>query len=422
MAPVRHPSALRKKSSTGSRHQYSSSLRSLEACKADPLLGMIAEFQTDNREHKLDLGVGIYKNESGVTPTLAAIKNAERILSQLSLSKVYEGPLGNTGFCEKIAGLVTNDERHSVSTDNRFSIATPGGCGALFQAMSFFKRLSPDSRIWMSNPTWPNHKHIASNLGLNTERYRYVAEDGLSLDFEGFVEDVKRAAPGDFIILQGVCHNPTGIDLSNLQWQKIGKVCASKGLIPLIDIAYHGLGRGLNEDLVGVRAFLKEVASAFISYSCSKNFGLYRERAGCLMVQAENAKQRDVIGSHLKDISRASYSMPPAHGCAVVEYVLQHDILTSGWQTELGYMQQRIRNTRDSLADALIAATGNQSYDRIKSQNGMFTVLRFQDGEIDRLKREHGIYVPGSGRINIAGLNQKTLISFVEKASGSLKE
>lgn len=375
----------------------------------DPLLGISAAFKADPRAEKLDLGVGIYRNDAGETPVLAAVKAAEEKLIGSQTTKAYEGPRGNAGFCEAIEALVFGEASDARSDGRVTSFVSPGGCGAIFLGMSLAARVSPEGRVWISDPSWPNHINVARAAGREVLGYPYVDPATGGVAFAQMMDGLRQARPGDIVIIQGPCHNPTGIDLSQEEWAYMGDFCRRQLLLPLLDIAYHGFGAGLEGDMVGVRAFLDAAPEAMIAYSCSKNFGLYRERAGCFLLQSGDARGGASASSHIAEIARAVYSMPPAHGAAIVETILDDTALTKQWQDELDSMRTRMVSLRESLADALNAATESNAFSPLARQSGMFSVLPLQGPVTDLIRAQQAVYMPGSGRINIAGLSEATI-------------
>lgn len=380
---------------------------------ADALLGLMAAFREDTRDNKVDLGVGIYRTDEGQTPVMAAVREAERRLAENTATKAYESPRGNLAFCESIEKFVLGESDTPV-----ISFAAPGGCGALALAMALAHRLNDKATAWVSQPTWPNHVHIAKVAGLPSESYPYASPADQVVDHDAMIAGLSKAAKGDVVVIQGPCHNPTGIDLTPDQWRAVGEAVTKNGLLPLVDIAYHGFARSLAEDLNGVRAFLEVCPDAMISYSCSKNFGLYRDRAGCLLVTSENKDSLESVRTHLADIARATYSMPPAHGPAIVATILGDADLRQQWEDELVSMQRRMQSLRDALAEALHPRSNTYDPTAIRTQNGMFSQLPFVDGGIETLKADKAIYIPGSGRINIAGL----AMSDIPKVADALSE
>lgn len=375
----------------------------------DPLLGIMSAFRADPREGKLDLGVGVYRDETGNTPVLRAVKAAEKFLFEQQMTKAYEGPRGNAGFCEAVETLVFGEDAPARSENRVVSMVSPGGCGAIFLSMMLAARTSPQGRIWISDPSWPNHLNVAAAAGREALGYPYMNPADGSLDFPHMMDALRQARPGDIVIFQGPCHNPSGIDPNVEQWAYLGDFCARQMLFPLLDVAYHGFGHGLEEDMAGMRAFLAACPETMVAYSCSKNFGLYRERTGCFLVQTAAQRDAEAVASQLADIARAVYSMPPAHGAAIVETILASGELTSQWRTELTGMRSRIMDLRRKLATALKAATGLNAFEALAGQTGMFSLLPLQGQVTEILRLQSAIYMPASGRINVAGLKEEQI-------------
>ena len=386
----------------------------LEMLPPDPLLGLMAEFRRDARPAKIDLGVGVYRDDDGHTPVMKAVKAAEARLIESEDTKVYEGPGGNREFCSSVEDLLFGSQRRTFE-DRLVSLASPGGCGAIYLALQLLHRSNPNATVWVSQPTWPNHIGMARSLGMQVETYPYAQKLSSSPDIEQILIELDRAQSGDVIIVQGPCHNPTGVDLDLDHWTALGDLLNRKGVIPLIDVAYHGFGDGLGEDLNGVQAMLNSVPTACLSYSCSKNFGLYRERTGCLISISASSKVSEIAESHLWDVARACYSMPPAHGAAIVQTILNSPDLRTTWETELDQMRDRIKSLRKGLAESLTNATGDPALQVIQHQRGMFSQLPISAEHAKNLKQNEAIYLPASGRINIAGMNSKQ-IEFVSTA------
>lgn len=380
----------------------------LKALPADPLLGLMVQFRADERENKVDLGVGVYRDDSGETPILKAVRLAEETRISFDQTKVYEGPRGNPEFCEDLKSLVFGDKSRTLRP-RAVSMATPGGCGALFLAMQLAKRASETATVWISNPSWANHTHMAARAGLKVEAYGYRDAKTGALDFGSMIGDLGRARRGDLVLIQGPCHNPSGIDLDLEQWGVLARLLNKTGSLPLIDIAYHGLGEGLDDDLSAIRAVFFGLTDALVSYSCSKNFGLYRERTGGLIALAASERDATAIGTHLDDISRAAYSMPPSHGAALVSTILRNQELKDVWCDELEAMRARIQRLRNKFSSALVDAFQDDAFARIKHERGMFSLMQVTEKQVDRLAQNYGIYVPGSGRINIAGLSEGSI-------------
>lgn len=377
---------------------------SLQPVAPDALLKLIVQFNQDQNPTKVDLGVGVYKDEQGNTPIMQAVSAAEQIILDTQESKSYIGPAGSALYCELSAALIFG-ANHAVIKDKRLSIAqTPGGCGALRMAAEFINVCSANATVWVSTPTWVNHIPLLSEAGLQLKEYPYYDNDTKSVDFENMLATLETAKEGDLVLLHGCCHNPSGADLNPQQWQQIVELVQRKHLVPFIDIAYQGLGDGLEQDAYGLRLMADNVPEMIVASSCSKNFGLYRERTGTIIVISENATQAAISGSQLFSTIRGHYSMPPAHGAAIVETILSDSTLTTQWDNELTQMRERLANNRAALAEHIAKAGAGSDFSFITAEKGMFSFLSISPKQVDRLRDEYSIYMAGSSRINIAGI------------------
>jgi len=382
-------------------------LETLSAFPADPILKLMGELQNDPRSNTVDLGVGVYRTEEGATPVLEAVKRAEARILESEMTKTYVGPAGNLGYNKAISELILGAE-HSVLRDNRSrTIQAPGGCGALKAIADLIARSKPGATIHVSQPTWANHEAIFSGAGLNIEFYSYYDKQRSALLFDAMLEDLKQAKAGDIVLLHGCCHNPCGADLSPQQWKIVADLIAERGLIPFIDIAYQGFGDSLEQDAYGLRLMADSVPEMFIAASCSKNFGLYRERTGAAIIIANTPLVADIALSQILSATRANYSMPPSHGASIVEEILTSELRIL-WERELATMHQRISGLRKDLNLAL-AKRGASQFDFIEQQKGMFSFLGLNEQQVNQLKADFGIYMVGSSRINIAGINQANI-------------
>ncbi len=383
-------------------------LESLNPQPQDKILQLIALFRDDPRTDKIDLGVGVYKDASGQTPVMRAVKTAERKLWETETSKTYTALAGEPAYNAAMVGMILG----AGFGDRAASISTPGGTGAIRQALELIRMATPDATVWLSNPTWPNHPSIIKFLGMKMAEYRYFDAESRGVDFAGVLQDLAKVAKGDVVLLHGCCHNPTGADYSETQWDEIAETVAAKRLFPLIDLAYHGLGHGFEADGYGLRAVLSKVPEALIAYSCDKNFGLYRERVGALYVMTETPAQQASVQSNLAALARANWSMPPDHGAASVRIVLEDEGLTKIWLNELESMRARMRGVRDALAAH--QAIGSVNLAAVGQQNGLFSVLQLGPEQIAALRADWGVYMAGSGRINIAGFTDANIPHFIE--------
>lgn len=378
----------------------------LEQLPQDPILQLMQMFRDDPRPEKVDLGVGVYKDDTGNTPIMAAVHEAERRLLEGESTKSYVGPAGAAGFNDAMARLILGDGSSLIGEGRTSVIQTPGGCGALRMAAEFFRMCRPETRVWVSTPTWANHMPLLGGAGLNIREYPYLNRETLTVDFAAMLSSLESARAGDVVLLHGCCHNPSGADLTFDQWKSVTELIQRKGLLPFVDMAYQGLGDGLEEDAAGLRYLASQVPEMVVAASCSKNFGLYRERTGALMLISATEAVNKAATSQLLNVVRSHYSMPPAHGAAIVETILGDDALRAQWQGELGGMCERILGLRHAFADAL-APVGDFSF--IARQRGMFSFLGITPEQVRQLREEHGIYMLESSRVNVAGLNDRVL-------------
>lgn len=367
----------------------------------DPILGLTAKFNADSNPNKIDLGAGIYKDETGQTPILDCVKAAESLRTESELSKAYLGSAGSALFNERIARL--NLGEHKVIDEKRLrTVSTPGGTGALRVAGELIRTARPGATIWVSNPTWANHQGVFQAAGLTVKSYPYYDYDNKCLDFDGMVEALKQVSPEDVVLLHACCHNPSGMDLNPGQWQQLAELVGGTGCLPLIDMAYQGFGQDLDTDAYGPRLLADTVEEMILCSSCSKNFGLYRERIGACSILCSSAQSADITSSVLARVVRVNYSMPPAHGAAIVETILGSEELSSQWHGELQSMRDRISTMRQLLVDKLKEVGVTRDFDFITRQNGMFSFLGIDEPQIQRLQDEFSIYVVNSSRICVA--------------------
>ncbi|WPZ03068.1 aromatic amino acid transaminase [Blastomonas marina] len=383
-------------------------LEKLDTQSPDALLALIKLHREDPREDKIDLGVGVYRDEEGETPVFRSIKAAEAILHDRQDSKSYLGPEGDIGFVNALMPYVFGNADPTMG-GRIAGMQTPGGTGAVRLAFALAQAAGAKSVV-LGEPSWPNHRQIARDLGLEIISFEHAA-DASTTDFEALKTAIADAGEGDVLLLHGSSHNPTGIDYSLAQWQEIAQLAQEKGLIPVLDIAYQGLGEGLEEDVAGARAYLAEVPEAMVTYSCDKNFGMYRDRVGAFYVLAADRDVLDKAMSNANSLARANWSMPPDHGGAAVRIVLRDTELTRRWKDELAAMRGRLRWIRDTLGKA--GTAGSVDLTPLASHNGLFSMLPIGPESIEALRRDHAIYMAGSGRINIAGLNEGNVDRFI---------
>lgn len=383
-------------------------LSNLQQQPADALLALIKLHNADSRPTKIDLGVGVYKTGGGETPVFAAIKAAERKLVETQDSKAYLGPEGDMGFVVALMPYVFGKANPDMGRRIE-GMQTPGGTGSLRLALAMVKRARV-ARVWMGTPSWPNHAQICADLGLELKTFNHATADGVA-DMDGLRAAIAQADEGDAILLHGCCHNPTGIDYSTAEWDEIAGLIAARKLLPVLDLAYQGLGQGMEEDAYGVRRVLAEVPEALIAYSCDKNFGLYRDRVGALYVMMGSADQLPAAMSNGHALARANWSQPPDHGAAAVRVVLEDEALVRQWLGELDQMRDRMREVRAKLAGA--GKTGGVDLSPIGGQNGLFSIIPFTPEQVQAMRDKHGIYFAGSGRINVAGLTTGNIDQFI---------
>ena len=379
-------------------------MASLKAQPADPLLSVIGAFRADARPDKIDVGVGVYRTEGGETPVFRAMKAAELRLLETQETKSYLGPEGDIGFFEALRPILFG----SADPGQRvFGLQTPGGTGALRLAAELIATAQPGARVFVGTPTWPNHPPILAKTGLVQVDYRYFDPATQAVCFDQMAQAIQAAGAGDVVLLQVCCHNPTGADLTVAQWQEVARLLAQSGAMPLLDLAYQGLGQGLDEDAAGVRLVLEQVPEALIAYSCDKNFGLYRERTGALFGVAANATEARIAHSNVLALARAAWSMPPDHGAAAARIILEDPTLATDWRAELCTMRERIGTMRRLLGEL------DPAFAPLASQHGMFSTLPLGPDQVRRLREEFAVYMPASGRINVAGLTPHNAEAFV---------
>ncbi|MBT8448152.1 MAG: aspartate/tyrosine/aromatic aminotransferase [Gammaproteobacteria bacterium] len=383
--------------------------QNLQALPPDPLLGLITAFQEDPRDPKVDLGVGVYRDDAGQTPIMRAISEAAKIHLAEETSKSYINPAGAPGFVESMMDLNLGDNSDVISSGRISGIQTPGGCGALRIGAELLKRLDSPVTIWVSDPTWANHIPLLSAAGHEIKSYPYFDSETGLVNFDAMAEKLKELGEDDVVLLHGCCHNPTGADLSLENWREIANIAAIKGFLPFIDIAYQGLGDDLETDVAGVRMVSESVSEMMIATSCSKNFGLYRDRVGSILVQTGSSDKAIAAVTQLKDAARASYSMPPAYGGYLVNHVMSKPELKAMWQDELAAMAGRVKQLRQGLLNALNARNVSKDFSFITQQKGMFSYLGITPEQIHTLREEYAIYMAGSSRINVAGLTTDSI-------------
>ena len=393
-------------------------LSNLTAQPQDKILALVGAYQADPRQDKIDLGVGVYKDSTGATPIMRAVKSAEELLWQAQKTKSYVGLAGDPAFSTAMFELVLDG---SVAADRLSAVATPGGTGAVRQALELIKIASPDAKVWLSNPTWPNHPSIVNYLGMPLAEYRYFNTETGSVDFEGMLADIKAIPAGDIVLLHGCCHNPTGANLTSEQEDQIITTLAESGAVPFVDIAYQGFGDGLEKDARFTRKIASQLPECLIAASCSKNFGIYRERTGILMAVSERASLQAITQGNMAFLNRQNFSFPPDHGARLVTMILEDQTLRVLWSTELEQTRINMLNLRQQLADELRQRTNSDRFDFLATHRGMFSRLGVSVDTVEILRSDFGIYMVGDSRINIAGLNSHTVPILAHAVSQTIK-
>lgn len=384
----------------------------LPAPVLDPILSLSVAFRSDPRPQKVDLGIGVYKNSLGQTPIMRAVSLAQEKVVASQTSKSYVGLAGCEEFNHSMMHLVLDS---ALDSERTIAIQTPGASGALRMLGDLMRVAQPDTTVWISDPSYVNHKPVMEAAGLKVRYYRYFSRDTQMVDTEAMLADLAQAGSQDVVLLHGCCHNPTGADIDFSAWQAITELAQKNGFIPFVDIAYQGFGDGLDQDAQGLRYMAKRVEEMLITTSCSKNFGLYRERTGAALVIGKNQREVTNARGKMLTLARSTYTMPPDHGAALVKTVLNDQQLTSIWQQELRDMQQRLLTLRKDLCHELRNQYNTRQFDFIENHRGMFTVLGLSGEQMARLRAEFAIYGVADGRINIAGLTEKD-IPYVAKA------
>jgi aspartate aminotransferase len=393
----------------------------LERMPDDPILGLMAAFRADPDTRKVDLGVGVYRNDKGETPVLDAVRKAEATVLARQTSKTYVAPAGNAGFNQSMEKLVFGEGHPTLAANRIRTIQAPGGCGALRVGAELIRRAYPDATIHVSTPTWANHVPLLTGSGIKLESYPYYDGKTGGVNFSAMMDYLDKLPKGALVLLHASCHNPTGADLSEQQWRDILGLVQRRGLTPYIDMAYQGLGTGIAEDAFGPRLFAAELPELLVAVSCSKNFGLYRERTGALHVINQTTAGADAIITQLVRIARTIYSMPPDHGAAIVNEILSTDALRASWTDEVGSMRSRIAGLRRDVVAKLKKAAPDRDFSFIERQHGMFSFLGATKDQVRELREKHHIYMTDDSRINIAGLKSDNIGYFAEAVAQVVK-
>jgi len=383
--------------------------QSIERRPPDPILGLTATFKKDTNPNKIDLGAGVYKDESGNTPIISAIKKAEQKLWEKEDSKSYIAQAGPEGFIRHMATMILGENSTALNDQRACSILTPGGSGALRVTAEFVAANFPNTRTWISTPTWFNHIPLLGTAGLNLVEYPYYNYEKHEIDIDRMMDTLKQATVGDLVLVHGCCHNPCGGDLSKEQWQAFAEAAEKQGFTPFIDLAYQGLGDGLEEDAYGIRLLAEKLPEVIIASSCSKNFGIYRERTGAVTIVGESADQVSASATQILSTARQIYSLPPAHGAAMVEIVLSDPALKEEWLNELTEMRERINVLRSLLVTKLKEVGVERDFSFIEREKGMFSFLGLSPEQVETLINDYSIYMVKSSRINVAGISNSNI-------------
>ncbi|WP_145480815.1 amino acid aminotransferase [Yersinia similis] len=386
----------------------------ITAAPADPILGLTDIFRADDRAHKINLGIGVYKDETGKTPVLTSVKKAEQYLLENEVTKNYLGIDGLPAFASCTQELLFGANSAIIADKRARTAQTPGGTGGLRIAADFIAHQTRAKRVWVSNPSWPNHKNVFEAAGLEVVEYAYYDAANHALDFNGLLNSLSEAQAGDVVLFHGCCHNPTGIDPTEAQWSQLAELSVAKGWLPLFDFAYQGFAKGLEEDAQGLRIFAATHQELIVCSSYSKNFGLYNERVGACTLVAADSNVADTAFSQVKAVIRANYSNPPAHGASVVATILSNAALRAIWEQELTDMRQRIQRMRQLFVNTLQEKGAQQDFSFIINQNGMFSFSGLTKEQVLRLRDEFAVYAVNSGRVNVAGMTPDNMAPLCE--------
>jgi aspartate aminotransferase len=386
----------------------------LDRLPPDPILGLMAAFRADNDPHKVDLGVGVYRNDQGDTPVLQAVRKAEQAVLARQPTKSYVAAAGNPGFNQAMERLALGDDHPVLKSGRVRTIQAPGGCGALRLGAELIRAASPESLVHVSTPTWANHIPLLSGCGLKLERYPYFDTTTGGVKFDSMWASLERLPQRAVVLLHASCHNPTGADLNESQWRELLALFKRRNLLPFIDMAYQGLGTGVAEDAFGVRLFCSELPEVTVAVSCSKNFGLYRERTGSLHVISETTAAADAVLTQLVRIARSIYSMPPDHGAAIAHEILENSALREEWVDEVASMRKRILGLRHDVVQQLQQTCASRDFSFIESQRGMFSYLGITVDQVRALQTQHHVYMTDDSRMNIAGLRRENIEYFAQ--------
>ncbi|MGH1484810.1 MAG: aromatic amino acid transaminase [Cellvibrionaceae bacterium] len=384
-------------------------LENLSALPPDPILGLSMSYKADTNPHKVDLGAGVYKDDDNHTPIMAAVKQAQSLWLEREETKVYAPPAGFEGFNEGMIKLLLGDTHPALKEQRVTAVQAPGGCGALRITAGMLNRCRAGAKVWVSTPTWANHIPLLGSAGLQLTEYPYYDYKQHRIDFDAMMDTLQNVDAGDLVLLHGCCHNPSGADLSREQWVALASLLNERGAVPFVDVAYQGLGDDLDEDVWGLRHLAEQCPEVIVATSCSKVFGLYRERVGAVVIIAKDQQTADVCRGQLLNIAREIYSMPPSYGAALVDIILHDADLKQQWVDEVQVMRERITHLRSSFVTRLSNAGAGNRFDYIQQEKGMFSFLGIGKEQVERMRKDDSIYFVGSSRINVAGLNDNNM-------------
>lgn len=387
----------------------------------DPILGLSAAYNDDKNDAKIDLGVGVYKDEKGNTPILTSVAKAQKILLERETTKSYITPQGHQGYVDNMLKLLLGEGSKVLLADRIAAVQAPGGCGALRILAELIARSNDEARVFVSDPTWANHIPLIGSAGLQLETYPYFDKDKAGINFDGMMDTLKSAGKGDVVLLHGCCHNPTGADLTRDQWDAVLELAQERGFIPFLDVAYLGFGDGLEDDAYGIRLLAENLPEVVIAASCSKNFGLYRERVGLAAIVTPDSKIRNNVQGQIQSVARGIYSMPPSYGGALVDIILSDTALNKEWVSEVNSMRNRMQSLRSMLVDKLEENGAPQDFSFINQQKGMFSFLCITPEQVREMRDKHSVYFVESSRVNIAGINQQNVDTLARALVSVLK-
>lgn len=394
----------------------------LKALPPDPILGLIAAYAADPNPKKIDLGIGVYKDEHGNTPMLDCVVEAEKIHFAKQTTKTYLGPPGVAGFNSAIAKVIFGKDSEALARGRVCTVQTPGGTGALRVAADLINVATPNAELWASDPTWANHLALFPAAGVKMHSYPYFDAKSSNLRYEEMMLALQQRGPGDMVLFHACCHNPCGVSPNPEQWQAIAEMASERGFTPVVDIAYMGFERGVDEDALAVRLFAEHCPEVLVASSCSKNFAMYRERVGAISVVTRDAEKAAAVETVIHNITRKNYSMPPAHGPAVIDVILHSDELNTQWISEVKGMRDRINGLRKTMSEKIVASGIQRDFSFLERQSGMFSFMGLTVEQVHRLRDEFAIYMVNSSRVNVASYNEGNMDYFVDALASVLDE